>query len=180
MEPAPSPSAMPKPSPSVNGAKTSRKSILTGNSIDAILNQTKAGYDTADAAAEEQKTEEKIVIDPECEQKITAVKNQFLNEVHRHRPRIAMALEEMRVQGSCICLTVPTDSLFEEIMRNRNEILTLLTELAGIEGRVEFNVVVSDEEKARKPIKVEDKLKFLTDKNPTLNLLRKELNLETE
>ncbi len=154
-----------------------RKSILAGNSIGAILNQQK---NTHEAAAESQTQEVDILVDPECERKIAASKPAFINELHRERPRIAMAMEEMAVDGNRISLKVPTEVLYEEIMRNRTEILTVLIEVAGIDGRVELDVTIEEDNKARKPIKVEDKLRFLTDKNSALTTLRRELNLEIE
>ena len=155
-----------------------RKSILAGNSIDAILNQPKNVAEAKEGGQESEVAQ--TLVDPDCERKITANKVAFLNEVHRERPRIAMALEEMEVAGNRISLKVPTETLYEEIMRNRTEILTILVDIAGIEGRLEFDVSIVEESKARKPIKVEDKLRFLTEKNPALTNLRKALNLEID
>ena len=166
------------PAPASQGKQPARKSILTGNSIGAILNQSKNIHDPADSEHQAQETE--IQADPDCEKKIAANKVNFINEVHRERPRIAMALEEMVVSGNRISLDVPTETLYEEIMRNRAEILAILAEVAGVEGRIEFDVRIAEDNKARKPVKVEDKLKFLTEKNPALTALRKELNLEIE
>ncbi len=171
------PAPEPVKAETVQVRQPARKSILTGNSIGAILNQQKNTHETA---AEGKTQEAEIQADPECERKIAACKSAFIVEVHRERPRIAMALEEMTVSGNRISLKVPTEVLYEEIMRNRTEILTILIDMAGIDGRVELDVVIEEDNKARKPIKVEDKLRFLTEKNPALTTLRKELNLEIE
>jgi DNA polymerase-3 subunit gamma/tau len=155
-----------------------RKSILSGNSIDAILNQHK---NIREPVSESQQTQEvEISVDPECERKIMACKAAFIDELHKERPRIAMALEEMKVSSNCISLKVPTEVLYEEIMRNRTEILMLLADVAGIDGGLKLEVSIAEDNKSRKPIKVEDKLRFLTDKNPAITTLRKELNLEIE
>ena len=123
---------------------------------------------------------ETTAIDPESESKIISHKDRFIRNLGSERPRIAMAFHEMRVTGNHITLTVPTEALYEEIMRNRTEILTLLTELADIRGALDLEVIVREESGARKPIRVEDKLRYLTEQNSTLSFLRQKLDMEIE
>ena len=58
----------------------------------------------------------------------------------------------------------------------RNEIPARRTKRVPIE----FNVTIKANPKGLKPIKVEDRLRYLTDKNPLLTKLRKELELDVE
>lgn len=118
--------------------------------------------------------------DSEVETKIEHATEHFLRELHRRRPRIAMALEDMTVEGNAIKVSVPTTQLHDEIMRNRTEVLTLLADIAGVAGRLELIVTVEEDTRPGAPIKAEDKLRFLTERNPALTALRKELNLELE
>lgn len=55
-----------------------------------------------------------------------------------------------------------------------------LGELSGLRVPIEFNVTIKANPKGLKPIKVEDRLRYLTDKNPLLTKLRKELELDVE
>ncbi len=175
--PAPSVPApeKPKPQASPNG----RKSIISGNSIGDIMNGA-AGVRERQQDAPVAEEAAQMPVDAQAEAKINAVRGKFLNEVNTHRPRIAMALEEMVVNGNKLSVAVPNEQLREEILRNRTEILTMLAEASGVVGAIELAVDVRDDDTVRKPIKAEDKLKFLTGRNPALTTLRKELNLELE
>ncbi len=164
-----------EPAPS-NG----RKSILSGSSIGDIMNGAKSLREQQEVSAAEETTTATPTVDADAETKINAVRGQFLSGVYAHRPRIAMALEEMMVAGNLVRVAVPGEQLREEILRNRTEILTMLAEISGVVGRIELEVEVREDNSARKPIKAEDKLRFLTERNPALATLRKELNLELE
>lgn len=155
---------------------------ISGNSISAILNNSKNPYETAedDSDAAQNDSGRASGIDPQAQSKILEHKDKFIRNLNSERPRIAMAFHGMTVEGNKISLTVPSEALYEEIMRNRTEILTLLTEIAGIEGLVELAVIIKEDTGARRPIKVEDKLRFLTEKNPNVALLRQRLDMDIE
>lgn len=119
-------------------------------------------------------------IDPRSEEKIRNNKETFIRNLNSERPRIAMVFHEMKILGNRISLTVPTETLYEEIMRNQTEILSLLKHTTHITGRVELDVTVKEDTTIRKPIKVEDKLRYLTEQNPNLTLLRQKLELDIE
>lgn len=120
-------------------------------------------------------------IDPCSEEKITAARERFVKKLHGERPRIAMAFNDMTVNGNTISLKVSNDQLYDEIARNRTEILAMLGEEADVEGMIDMNVnVVKDDPAARKPIRAEDKLRYMTEKNPALTILRKALDLDIE
>jgi DNA polymerase-3 subunit gamma/tau len=165
---------------SASAPAAAKKSILSGSSIGDIMNGAKSVREEEVPAADQPAQETLRVVDPRAEAKINAARGQFLSEIYAHRPRIAMALEEMVVRGNVVSVAVPGEQLREEILRNRTEILTSLAEVSGVVGRIDLEVEVRDDNTARKPIKAEDKLKFLTDRNPALTALRKGLNLELE
>ena len=86
----------------------------------------------------------------------------------------------MRVQGNTISLSVPTSELREEILRSKTGMLMRIAELAGIEGMIELEVTVNEEIRAARPIKLEDRVRYITEKNPLVAELRKALDLEVE
>lgn len=154
---------------------------ISGTSIASILSTPKSVYDAVETDdAEDSGAAVNAAVDPESEQKITEHQERFIRNLNSERPRIAMAFHAMEVSGNKISLAVPTEALYEEIMRNRTEILTLLAELASVNGMIELDVVVKEDTTARRPIKVEDKLRYLTEQNPTLNLLRQRLDMDIE
>ena len=56
----------------------------------------------------------------------------------------------------------------------------VIAELAGISGAIELEVIVNEEIRAARPIKLEDRVKHMTEKNPLIAELRKALDLEVE
>ena len=70
--------------------------------------------------------------------------------------------------------------LREEILRSKTGMLMRIAELAGIEGMIELEVIVNEEIRAVRPIKLEDRVRYITEKNPLVAELRKALDLEVE
>ena len=150
---------------------------ISGTSILSILNGNAAA-----AAAEEEETGPAAVsgIDPEAESKMARSREAFLRAMQQQRPRLAMAFHDMEIRGNAIAINVPNESLHDEIMRTRTEILGLMTEVAGVCGEIGLDIRVVADTGPRKPIKVEDRLRFLVEKNPELINLKKELDLDIE
>ncbi|MBP3356664.1 MAG: DNA polymerase III subunit gamma/tau [Rikenellaceae bacterium] len=154
---------------------------ISGNSIASILNMKKGDAAAADVRPDEASDESSAGhADPRSEEKIAAARERFIEALHRERPRIAMAFNAMEVHGDKVCVAVPSADLREEILRNRAEILSLLCDTARIEGALQLEVELREQMRAAKPIKVEDRLKYLTDKNANLTLLRKAMELDIE
>ena len=159
-------------------SKIANGHTISGASISSLLNTPKSIHDivTDDAGMPID-----CKVDPESEAKISKVRDRFLSRLDAKWPRIAVSLGNMTVSGNKISATVSTKTLYEDIMRNRSEILSMLCEMAGIEGVLELSVDVRQESAAsRRPIKAEDKAKFLAEQNPALNMLRKKLDLDLE
>jgi len=148
---------------------------LSGRSLASILD---SGISAA-APTDEVKQAAETSVDLDSETKIAAAREKFLSGLAT-RPRIAMAFKSMKIAGNRVDVEVPNESLHDEIMRNRTEILAALAEAAEVEGALELQVEVKTDRSARMPIKVEDKLQYLNQKNPLLDTLRKELELEIE
>ena len=111
---------------------------------------------------------------------MTRNREAFLRAMQQQRPRLAMAFHDMVIRGNAISINVPNESLHDEIMRTRTEILGLMTDVAGVCGEIGLDIRVVADTGPRKPIKVEDRLRFLVEKNPELINLKKELDLDIE
>ena len=175
--PAPAPAARPeasKPAP-----QPVRRPLISGTSLSELL--ASAGSNPDEVPSEQETAEPEVAtIDPECERKLERAREKILNLIRERRPRFVPAFELMRVQGNTISLSVPTSELREEILRSKTGMLMRIAELAGITGAIELEVVVNEEIRAARPIKLEDRVKYMTEKNPLIAELRKALDLEVE
>ena len=175
--PAPAPAARPeasKPAPQL-----ARRPLISGTSLSELL--ASAGSNPDEEPSEQETAEPEVAtIDPECERKLERAREKILNLIRERRPRFVPAFEPMRVQGNTISLSVPTSELREEILRSKTGMLMRIAELAGIMGTIELEVVVNEEIRAARPIKLEDRVKYMTEKNPLIAELRKALDLEVE
>ena len=175
--PGPAPAARPeaaKPAP-----QPVRRPLISGTSLSELL--ASAGSNPDEEPSEQETAEPEVAtIDPECERKLERAREKILNLIRERRPRFVPAFELMRVQGNTISLSVPTSELREEILRSKTGMLMRIAELAGITGAIELEVVVNEEIRAARPIKLEDRVKYMTEKNPLIAELRKALDVEVE
>ncbi len=151
-------------------------SPISGQSIASILSAPKRNGLPEEEAAQHPET----TVDPDAEKKIRHFAAKFLHGLQAERPRMAPAFQDMAVNGNRITAVVQSQELHDEIMRNRAELLETLAAVAGVAGMIELKVKIVESSGVKKPIRVEDRLKFLTDKNPVLTKLRKELDFEIE
>ena len=138
------------------------------------------GDSDADKGKEQPAAETATTTDPDSEQKLKAAHAAIYEDIRQRRPRFVAAFDSMTFAGSAIRLRVPSQSLNDEIMRSKLELLTRIAELAGVNGALTLEITVDEQIRAPKPIKLEDRVKFITDKNPIVNELRKALDLEYE
>ena len=174
----PSAEAAPARAPRPTGSPL-RRPLISGTSLAELL-ATGGERPEEQAGAEETALPADIPVDPACESKLQQAREQILNLIRERRPRFVPAFEQMRFRGNTIAVSVPTAELREEILRNKTAMLTRIAELAGIVGAMELEVTVNEEIRAARPIKLEDRVKYMTDKNPLLAEFRKALDLEVE
>ena len=158
------------------GRKARPAVSISGTSILSILNQ----QEPVEADQNSVETVRATGVDPEAESKMTKARDAFLQAMQQQRPRVAMAFHDMVIRGNTITICIPNESLQDEIARNRSEILALMAEIAAVSGEIVLDVRVAADTGPKKPIKVEDRLRFLIAKNPELVNLKKELDLEIE
>lgn len=116
-------------------------------------------------------------VDERCEEKLVASRAKIIEKILEWRPRF-VEFREVKIAGNTLSVRVASDVLYEEIMRNRTELLIMVARCAGVRGQIELNVEVDEQVKAARPIKLEDRVQFLTEKNPKLVELKAALDLE--
>ena len=157
---------------------TARRPLVSGTSLSAMI--AAAGAPESAPAEAEKAVTAAPVIDPASAEKLEAVRDRILQLIRERRPRFVAAFELMTVRGNTLSVSVPTTELRDEILRSRTAMLTRIARLAGIEGALELEVTVNEQVRATRPIRLEDRVKYLTEKNPLVAELRKALDLEVE
>lgn len=147
---------------------------MSGASLSSLLSGS-AAAGRADAAKVTEKT-----VDAESETKLEANRSRILTYVTEQRPRFVVAFETMTFSGNAICITVPSESLRDEIEHASVEILTRIAAMCGISGALEFRIKVAADKRKMRPIKLEDRVKHIETKNPLVAELRKRLELDAE
>lgn len=129
---------------------------------------------------EAKKEERQPDVDPRTEAKLAAARGAILEMLQATRPRFWSVFEQMTLRGNRIGVSVPSHALAEELQRCRTELLMQIAQKADVKGYMELDVTVNETFQAAKPIRLEDRVKFLMEKNPLLQKLRKELELEAD
>lgn len=165
--------------PARQPARPARTSLISGASISALM---AASVDEEDEPSDGETPDEPETAetDPACEEKLEAARTRILQLIQEKRPRFVSAFELMDFQGNTIRVSVPTTAFRDEILRTKTEMLMRIAEIAGVAGMIELEVTVNEQIRAAKPIKLEDRLKHMTEKNPMVTELRKALDLEVE
>ena len=156
-----------------------RKPLISGTSLSELLT-TGGALQTEQNPEPEAAQSADATVDPACESKLEQARERILNLIRERRPRFVPAFEQMSFRGNTIAVSVPTAELREEILRSKTGMLMRIAELANIQGSMELEVTVNEEIRAARPIKLEDRVKYMTDKNPLLTEFRKALDLEIE
>ena len=161
-------------------ARPARRPLLSGTSLTELLASggmlPEEEHET-EGQADEPATAE---IDPECTAKLERGREAILALIRERRPRFVPVFEQMAFHDNTIGLSVPTTELRDEILRSKTAMLMRIAEVAGITGRIELEITVDEQIRAARPIKLEDRVKFITEKNPLVAELRKALDLEIE
>ena len=157
-----------------------RRPLISGASLSKLLASAGGDPDEELSDGETPDEPETVRIDPDCAEKLEHARGRILNLIKEKRPRFVPAFELMTFRDNTISVSVPTTELREEILRSKTGMLMRIAELAGIEGMIELEVTVNEEIRAARPIKLEDRVRYITEKNPLVAELRKALDLEVE
>ncbi|MBQ2036853.1 MAG: DNA polymerase III subunit gamma/tau, partial [Alistipes sp.] len=140
-----------------------RRTSLSGFSLSSLMGSSSQ---SAEQKQEETKPTEQIHYDPATELKVTTHREAVIAAILEERPRFVVAFEKMKVKDHSILLEVPSQTLYEEIMRSKTEILLQIVRTAGIDGSLEMEIKVNEEIKVARPIKLEDRIRHMNEKNP--------------
>ena len=143
---------------------------MFGGSISAIM--------SGKVAAEEE--EKAVWFDPYAQQKITKEWDKFMERMMAEHPRMGHAMKKTLVNGHTLSLAVTTEIIREELLRNQPEITALLQECCGLEGSIVLDVTVNVAQEDNRPLRPVDKVRYLVEKNPELNTLIKDFDLDME
>ena len=168
------PAAGPAAGPGMGTAAARPRRSPLGTSLSELLATTDPAVEAEEATAAAP------VIDPQSEAKLQRAREAIFALIREKRPRFVAAFEQMQFIGNTICVSVPTAALREEMLRSKTEMLMRIVELAGIHGTIDLEVKVNEQIRASRPIKLEDRMRYITEKNPLVAELRKALDLEAE
>ncbi|MBO5331805.1 MAG: DNA polymerase III subunit gamma/tau [Alistipes sp.] len=169
----------PTTTPTQTAVRHTSRSSVAGFSIASLMDSAMEA--TLEKPKEEEvKQQEPQAFDARSEQKILERRAAVLEAILRERPRFVVAFEKMKVAGHTITVEVPSQTLYEEIMRSKTEVLLAIARTAGVNGSLELEVKVNEQIKAARPIKLEDRIKHMTEKNPAVLELKRLLDMEYE
>ncbi|MDE6046384.1 MAG: DNA polymerase III subunit gamma/tau [Alistipes sp.] len=154
--------------------------MISGTSLSDLLASPEKTAEPAAEAEPEPAAAAAPFEDAACAEKLEQARERILELIKSRRPRFVPAFERMKFRNNAIQVSVPTRELHDEIVRNRTAMLIRIAELAGVMCPLRLEVTVNESIRASRPIKPEDKVKYLTEKNPVLTDLRKALDLEME
>jgi len=157
------------------------RSLISGTSLSELLApQSTLRPETDSATDGQQGVPVEPEIDPDCAAKMEQARPKLMQLVRERRPRFVQVFERMELRDNVIAISVPTTELRDEIQRMRTSMLSQFAQLAGVTGKIELEITVNERIRAARPIKLEDRVKYITEKNPLVNELRKALDLEIE
>ena len=132
------------------------------------------------SATEEEGAATLYRVDAESQSKLTAARDAILAEIGVRRPRFVVAFEQMRIEGNKIVLDAPSEVLRNEIVAERTEISDMIIEVARINGVIELEINVQEQEVKLRPIKLEDRLHHMERVVPLFKELRESLDFDVE
>lgn len=158
----------------------SRGGSKLGLSISSMVGSAARATASNEAKSDEAEPD---VISPIAESDHEAVLNAckaYASELIESRPRMAVAFTSAHIDDGRIVLTLKSKIIEQEVTQNKYEFVGRLIELSGVSNISIETVVDETMEDNTKTIfvKDEDKLKYLTEKNPDIRQLCKELGLD--
>ena len=177
---APVPTTTQAPQASRPAATASAATLIGGASLSSLLSQARRGTAPEPTTEAAERSESAVTIDPASSEKLEGNRVAILDYIRQERPRLYAFFEQLRIEGHTLRLAVPTEALREEILRSKLEMLTRIAAIAGVKGALDVEVALDERIRAARPIKLEDRLRHMNERNPLLGELRRELDLEVE
>ena len=187
--PAPAPAPAPQPAPAPKATEVEQKEEpkrptmrRMAGSI-SIKEMVSGGAKTASERVLEEAAAEAVhqsSIDPMSAEKLESARQKIDADLGVSRPRFRKIFSEMRIKENTVTVTVPSQELCEDILRDKREWQGYLAKMAEVDGYIEIEVVVNEKIKVARPITIEDRLKHLVAKNAKLTEMIERLNLDAE
>ena len=163
VEVAPTPVAEVKP----------KSSVILGGSIASLIEKVSNESEVDGKSA-------KISIDPASELKMAQVKERIVAQMCKERPRFVSAFENIDFEENVVKLAVPSESLRDELIGMRYEILTSIATIAGVKGSLDMKIEVKEMDFKLKPIKLEDRVEHIRKVTPEFDYMQKALDIDVE
>ncbi|MBP3432274.1 MAG: DNA polymerase III subunit gamma/tau [Alistipes sp.] len=184
-QPQPVPAPMPEPKAEEVESKAEPKRSTTRRMAGtiSIKEMVSGGVKTASERVLEEAAAEaahQSTIDPKTAEKLESAREKIDADLGASRPRFRKIFSEMRIEGNTVSVTVPSQELSEDILRDKREWQGYLAKMAEVDGYIEIEVVVNEKIKVARPITIEDRLKHLVAKNAKLTEMIERLNLDAE
>lgn len=184
-QPQPAPAPMPEPKAEEVEPKAEPKRSTTRRMAGtiSIKEMVSGGVKTASERVLEEAAAEaahQSTIDPKTAEKLESAREKIDADLGASRPRFRKIFSEMRIEGNTVSVTVPSQELSEDILRDKREWQGYLAKMAEVDGYIEIEVVVNEKIKVARPITIEDRLKHLVAKNAKLTEMIERLNLDAE
>lgn len=161
----------PQPQPEAKATTPKHFSSALGGSLKMMLNNS--NDDGADSAVRQ-------VVDSDSEAKLERAKSDIIAQMCKQRPRLITAFEQIGFKANKVVLTAPTEVLKEELYAAKEDILTHIAQIAGVEGVLEMEVLVREVKLNLKPIKLEDRIEHIRKVAPEFDTLQKMFDLDIE
>ena len=150
-----------------------KSSVILGGSIASLLEKVSNESEVDGKSA-------KISIDPASESKMAQVKERIVAQMCKERPRFVSAFENIDFEENVVKLAVPSESLRDELIGMRYEILTSIATIAGVKGSLDMKIEVKEMDFKLKPIKLEDRVEHIRKVTPEFDYMQKALDIDVE
>ena len=150
-----------------------KSSVILGGSIASLLEKVSNESEVDGKSA-------KISIDPASESKMAQVKERIVAQMCKERPRFVSAFENIDFEENVVKLAVPSESLRDELIGMRYEILTSIATIAGVKGSLDMKIEVKEMDFKLKPIKLEDRVEHIRKVTPEFDYMQKAFDIDVE
>ncbi|MGN0006773.1 MAG: DNA polymerase III subunit gamma/tau [Alistipes sp.] len=165
------PAEQPNPQPAKPTTPKAHVSLM-GGSLSSLISKAGNTSDAESAGATK--------VDEQSEAKLGAAKDEIVKRMGELRPRFRTAFETVVFAGNSLKLTVPSQTLKEELLLARTEILDAVADTAHIDGALNLEIEVRETAVKMRPIRLEDRLQHIVARTPKFEELKKALDLDVE
>lgn len=154
--------------------------MISGTSLSELLASGGNTPDTEEAKAETQAEPAAVEVDPACEQKLVRARGRDSEPAQDETAAVRPRLRADDRPGQHHFGQRPDDGAARGDSPQQDRDADAHRRAGGHLGAIELEVIVNEEIRAARPIKLEDRVKHMTEKNPLIAELRKALDLEVE